>query len=248
MKSFLLTQLMVISVGLSGLAFAKREVSGIQSAVPNSSGKYDVTCLNGDKEVASWEDIQEGRVCGGACPKLTPGIEALFLKEEGSFFVLCKDRSWEVATDWMIKKGEVCEKHGHYSGCESGSAADRFSRHMVGCKGKVRFEERQALCAPGWRVCSAKEWIRLSHGEAPTYNYWTNDNLGYKGEEDSCRVSTDLDNYNGCGANPMRVCSGKSDALGNECNWSACGLENTSNQYFGGCYGNTTAGTLCCRD
>jgi hypothetical protein len=38
------------------------------------------------------------------------------------------------------------------------------------------------------------------------------------------------------------------DPLGNECNWHRCGLNaSTPVQYFGGCEGNTTAGTLCCQ-
>jgi hypothetical protein len=46
----------------------------------------------------------------------------------------------------------------------------------------------------------------------------------------------------------MRVCTASgTDAEGNVCNWENCGYGSTSpNQYFGGCEGNTTAGTLCC--
>jgi len=41
--------------------------------------------------------------------------------------------------------------------------------------------------------------------------------------------------------------SGK-DAEGNHCNWTNCGLNaNSPNEYFGGCVGNATAGTLCAK-
>ena len=30
------------------------------------------------------------------------------------------------------------------------------------------------------------------------------------------------------------------------CNWTGCGLNTTTDQYFGGCVGDSTAGTLCC--
>jgi hypothetical protein len=44
----------------------------------------------------------------------------------------------------------------------------------------------------------------------------------------------------------MRVCANHVDPEGNLCNWIGCGLDATSpNQYFGGCDGNATAGTLC---
>jgi hypothetical protein len=37
------------------------------------------------------------------------------------------------------------------------------------------------------------------------------------------------------------------DDLDNECNWHRCGLNaSTPVRHFGGCEGNTTAGTLCC--
>jgi hypothetical protein len=53
----------------------------------------------------------------------------------------------------------------------------------------------------------------------------------------------------------MRVCAGHSggagleaqDAEGNLCNWTSCGYDDPAvNEYFGGCEGNPTAGTLCC--
>jgi hypothetical protein len=39
------------------------------------------------------------------------------------------------------------------------------------------------------------------------------------------------------------------DPEGNTCNWSGCsfGSSYVSNDYFGGCAGNTTGGTLCCQ-
>lgn len=49
----------------------------------------------------------------------------------------------------------------------------------------------------------------------------------------------------------LRVCTphgspAGTDALGNTCTWTDCGLGTTQNQDFGGCAANTTAGTLCC--
>jgi hypothetical protein len=50
-------------------------------------------------------------------------------------------------------------------------------------------------------------------------------------------TATGSDDYNGDGFND------------NSCNWSQCGWEAgpPPNYYFGGCNGNNTAGTLCCR-
>jgi hypothetical protein len=117
---------------------------------------------------------------------------------------------------------------------------------MRGCKGKVTFANRATLCATGFRVCSAAEWVARHNGVAPTYNYWTSDVLYASGADQSCRVSTSGGTW--CnGTEPMRVCAGYSDALGNECNWTRCGMTtNTPQEFFGGCLGNPTAGALCC--
>jgi len=46
---------------------------------------------------------------------------------------------------------------------------------------------------------------------------------------------------------PSSSASGPVDPLGNTCNWYNCGLDTSSpNEFFGGCSGNFTAGTLCC--
>jgi hypothetical protein len=124
-----------------------------------------------------------------------------------------------------------------------------FANGINGCGGSVTWESRGSLCAHGSRPCSAAEWIAGHGSTAPTYNYWTNDNLRYSGGPTSCSVSTTTGNF--CSANqPMRLCtSSGSDALGNSCNWFNCGHGTaTPNHYFGGCEGNLTAGTLCCPD
>lgn len=82
---------------------------------------------------------------------------------------------------------------------------------------------------------------------APTHSYWTNDALHYTGSATACSVSTTTGTS--CGAlTPMRVCPSTSpDPEGNLCNWANCGYgATTPDEYFGGCGGDTTAGTLCC--
>jgi hypothetical protein len=116
---------------------------------------------------------------------------------------------------------------------------------MVGCAGSVAFGDRGTLCSSSYRIATAYEWTRHFGGVAPTHNYWTDDNLHYNGSSSSCFVD-----FNGTACpsgQPMRVCtSSGTDPEGNHCNWSNCGLmATTPNQYFGGCYGNTTAGALC---
>ena len=80
----------------------------------------------------------------------------------------------------------------------------------------------------------------------PDLHYWTDDDLRYNGSGAACFVSPTIGTP--CGSTPMRVCTPTiDDALGNQCNWINCGWETTTpNEYFGGCGGNLTAGTLCC--
>ena len=131
--------------------------------------------------------------------------------------------------------------------CSDGVAEQIFSNNMVGCAGTVTWPSRDTLCALGWSSCSALEWTERRNGVAPAHNYWTSDNLGYNGTSAECSVSTTAtyscpDNY------PMRVCSASPDPEGNVCNWLNCGYNvSTPNEYFGGCVGNETAGTVCCR-
>ncbi|UQA60474.1 DUF4215 domain-containing protein [Polyangium aurulentum] len=138
-------------------------------------------------------------------------------------------------------------------GCASSSVAEQpFTLGMVGCAGTVTWANRGNLCKEGWHVCSAEEYYERNFStnvrtDAPIYNYWTDDDLRYSGSASgNCSVS--LTSGSTC-SSPMRVCtSAGSDSLGNNCNWERCGYNgSTSNHYFGGCAGNTTAGTLCCK-
>jgi hypothetical protein len=129
---------------------------------------------------------------------------------------------------------------------------------MVGCGGSVTYSQRATLCGAGYSPCTASQW--QSNAQAwsafstlpqPSANYWTDDNLGYGTEtwehSGDCKATTS--NEGDCGDAPMRVCTPTgTDYYGNHCNWTGCGLNSTTNEFFGGCAGNETAGTLCCAD
>jgi hypothetical protein len=100
-------------------------------------------------------------------------------------------------------------------------------------------------------------------GDVPVAHYWTEDSLRYSyydcalfgfdrcnpgsDPNDGCYV--DEDAGTACAEDtPMRVCAPfQEDAFGNACNWWNCGYHAEGNEYFGGCAGNATAGTLCCQ-
>ena len=130
--------------------------------------------------------------------------------------------------------------------CADGTIEDTFTSGIVGCAGTVTWDERRSLCGGGYRPVTAAEWAVNALG-GPTHHYWTDDNLHVDGGgSGSCWVS--LTSGFDCGAGtPMRVCmSALTDPEGNRCNWQDCGLESAvPNRFFGGCSGNTTAGTLC---
>lgn len=136
--------------------------------------------------------------------------------------------------------------------CASGTTTEALGT-TFGCKGNIPFDSRQALCGAGYHVCSASEWVSGRGSAVPTHNYWTNDLLGYAGSgSSSCSVAVlPATGFSDCGATtPMRVCIAASpgtDPEGNPCNWTNCGYGTTTpDLYFGGCSGNTTAGSLCC--
>ena len=118
----------------------------------------------------------------------------------------------------------------------------------------MSLSDRADLCAAGHHVCSAEEFVdKNSYGstnaEAPKHHYWTDDHLDYTGMgSGNCSAAA---TGTSCGADtPMRVCSpDKRRSRGEQCNW--VGAATTAARragYFGGCAGNTTAGTLCCKN
>jgi len=137
-------------------------------------------------------------------------------------------------------------------------ASEEFaSGKMVGCAGVVMVIEQKNLCASDYHVCTAQDWVDLRNGATPSYNYWTATDLGYAGQTGACQV-VDCSQYvcckttcSGVPCTPdsvMRVCAEiQNDPLGNDCNWTGCGLSSTTNEYFGGCNYNFTAGALCCK-
>jgi hypothetical protein len=162
------------------------------------------------------------------------------------------------------------------AGVCNGLAAQHFDDSTVGCQGKLEYSERD-ICGSGWTVCTASQWLAALDGgaSAPTHHYWVEEALLYGGSSDACMVSDNPDFGGGDGDggglamsecqreveggdgdgggvlgpfSPMRVCAENfEDPLGNQCNWTGCGWEDTqTDDYFGGCEGNTTAGVLCC--
>jgi hypothetical protein len=132
--------------------------------------------------------------------------------------------------------------------CATGWISDVFGNAMAGCGGAVPWLNRADLCAPGYQVATANEWVTWRSGMMPGQDYWTDDNLNFSGSGSSSCGAIFPPAGSACNQDqPMRVCSGTgADFSGNVCNWANCGLSGTSpNQFFGGCDGNATAGTLC---
>jgi hypothetical protein len=138
--------------------------------------------------------------------------------------------------------GAVCVPN---TGCADGSVEQVFGQGMVGCAGSVTFANRDTLCAPGYQPATAAQWAANRGAAVPTHDYWTDDALNWGGSGPfACFVSTTAGNTS-CGTSPMRVCTtAGTDAEGNSCNWTHCGLNaNAPDQFFGGC--GTNAGTVC---
>jgi hypothetical protein len=137
-------------------------------------------------------------------------------------------------------------------GCADGTVEQSFAGGIVGCAGSVTYPNRKSLCAAGYHPLSAMVWRTSRGSTVPTHHYWTDDVLGFKGSgTGSC--SAEYISGSACPANePMRVCARTNmDPEGNRCNWFDCSFDsggNTPNEFFGGCAGNATAGTLCVPD
>jgi hypothetical protein len=131
-------------------------------------------------------------------------------------------------------------------GCDVGRA-ESFGATMIGCPGAVAWSDRYAVCPAGWYPCSAAEWVARHGSTAPTFDYWTDDDLRYDDAPPDCWVDETIGST--CPGEPMRVCTPAGvDAFGNGCNWQNCGYHAAPppDHFFGGCSGNATAGVLCC--
>lgn len=50
----------------------------------------------------------------------------------------------------------------------------------MGCASPdTTYADRATLCPTDTHVCTAQEWMDNRDGAAPTYNYWTDDDLRY---------------------------------------------------------------------
>lgn len=203
-------------------------------------------CANsqGDHRLARWAAYREN--VHDRCVDLNlPHCESLrdeqFLEIPGAGHGMID--SWEHPIGHRILFGSV-----HPSCSEAAVDHEVFDGgglNMVGCAGTVSFADRGSLCAPGYAPCGASQWHDFRDGGTPHYNYWTDTPLRYGGSAGSCWVD-ESSGFSCPGSTPMRVCTaGGADPLGNACNWSQCSYDGGSD-YFGGCVGNTTAGTLCC--
>jgi hypothetical protein len=137
------------------------------------------------------------------------------------------------------------------SGCADGTSEQTFPRGMVGCAGKVTWANAATLCAAGYILGYDSDWLRYRNGAVPTHNYWTATPPGhYSGTASACIATTAVTAPSCPADSPMRICTpGGTDLEGNHCNWRNCdnasSYSTTTNEYFGGCVGNTTAGALC---
>ena len=157
-----------------------------------------------------------------------------------------------------LTAGAMCCRTAASACSPDASASQQFAPGVVGCAGKVTWDQRNNLCGAGCSACPATQFAQYFAGTRPRYDYWTNDNLTYGGTANACGAYTT--GGTSCGSNdPMRICvpGTTTDPLGNVCNWHDCGLNGIPSvgsgptipdDYFGGCSNDLTAGTACCCD
>ncbi len=157
-------------------------------------------------------------------------------------------------------------------GCVDPLNAQSIAGDIMGCGGSVGFWQRGDLCGRNWHVCSAAEWVERHGDVVPENHYWTDDadlGYGFTGGEGGIAFTCWVDHagidggVSSCDPDePMRVCapgengnapldsegSPIGDSFFNYCNWINCGFgAYPPTEFFGGCNGNGSAGTLCCR-
>lgn len=220
------------------------------------------TTACGDKCVDLTSDLANCGKCDAPCASLLVCSSGVCMSTCASNLARCATATGAVCADTttdpkncgacgtVCGATERCTAGKCTSFCASGVVVgDVFAPKMVGCVGTVSFANRATLCAPGVPPCGVATYRALRGASVPHYNYWTNDVLYGAGDQSTCAVSpTPGGSFSSCSSTtPMRVCAAKTDAVGNQCNGINCGYQAYSpNEYFGGCTGDNTAGTLCC--
>ena len=124
---------------------------------------------------------------------------------------------------------------------------DLFSPSMVGCVDHRQWADRAKTCPAGSKVCTAAEWNARAGAPKPSFNYWTDDYLQWRGSGPGNCVAVTNGNGGACSGFPMHVCASTTDGVGNTCNWTHCGYVTLPpDQFYGGCTGDYYAGALCC--
>ncbi len=139
------------------------------------------------------------------------------------------------------------------NGCASGKTTQQFFNGMAGCAGHVSHKDAGTLCASGFAVCTADQYIRGLRHLKPEHNYWVSDQLDNSTYLGRC-AARPAGKGTACGNASMHPClSSGTDPEGNTCNDRDCffdpppGTEFPAVWFFGGCgAGDDTAGALCC--
>jgi|GEM_PF-3220460 len=237
-----------------------------------NDGKCDVLCLGattacGGACVDTTSDPMNcgkcGIPCGGATPFCVAGVcvpdcgaapNELCTPDAGPAYCAntatdrrnCGQCGRDCGSANFVCRNGTCEQ----LCATAATGSEVFAPNMVGCVGRVAYSARASLCPAGSAPCSVTQWVARRGTAKPTYNYWVDERLGWYGSRTNCLADTTgvYSCGGGIGGNPMRVCGANTDGVGNRCNWINCGYRSANpNQYLGGCEGNTTAGTLCCR-
>jgi hypothetical protein len=137
------------------------------------------------------------------------------------------------------------------SGCADGSTEQTFTRGMVGCAGRATYANAAQLCTAGYALGTESEWLRFRIGGVPAHNYWVAlPSTHFSGSGAACVATNNAADPSCPADSPMRVCTPSGvDAEGNRCNWVNCDSSSPesseTNEYLGGCWGNTSAGAIC---
>ncbi len=105
---YVLSSFLVVSVTASAGDFELSSFRDVAVMHGRDDGRYDVFCVNGNREIVTDLDLHLNNVCPNETSSAPTNILSLQRRSDGQYDVVCRDLKKLVATEAEVLNGGVC--------------------------------------------------------------------------------------------------------------------------------------------